>query len=272
MDNGTAAVSAAVAAAKAAETVVMFVGTNPIGNVVACEPGDEKCRLTTEAEAVDRVDITLPGVQSVLTQSVLRANPRTVLVMLNAGPLAIEWEAKHVPAIVEAYFPGELGGDAVAAVLMGDVSPAGRLPVTIYPPQYIQRNMTDYDLASGNGTTHLYYTGTPLWSFGFGLHYTTFAFGLKPTVDDVGPASGPVSAVVSAEFTTAGVAAGAETIAYSITVTNTGTSSSAVSVVALLSSEHFDSVTNEKLVDFSKTPVLRPGASTVVRLEVPKVR
>ena len=65
-------------------------------------------RLTTEAEAVDRVGIGLPGVQAALTKAVVAANPNTVLVMLNAGPLAIEWEAANVPAIVEAYFPGEL--------------------------------------------------------------------------------------------------------------------------------------------------------------------
>ena len=272
MDNGTAAVSAAVAAAEKAEVVLMFAGTNPIGNVVACQPADATCRLTTEAEGVDRVSIRLPGVQSVLTQAVLRANPNTVLVLLNAGPLAIEWEAAHVPAIVEAYFPGEFGGDAVAAVLMGDVSPSGRLPVTVYPAEYIQRNMTDYDLASGNGTTHLYYKGTPLWNFGFGLHYTTFAFGLQYTDDELGPASDSDPDAVPADFSTAGVVDGSETIAYSVVVTNTGGSSSAVSVVALLSSEHPDSTTNEKLVDFAKTPILQPGESTVVSLEVTKVR
>jgi hypothetical protein len=266
MDNGTASIADAVAAAKAADTVLLFVGTNPIGNVVSCPPNSATCRLTTEAEAVDRVSIGLPGMQSALTKAVLAANPNTVLVMLNAGPLAIDWEAENVPAIVEAFFPGELGGDAVAAVLMGDVAPAGRLPVTIYPADYISRNMTDYDLASCRssdrnqscGTTHLYYTGKPLFTFGWGMSYTAFTFGI---------AAGPQS-----KLTTGDIVAGIEPLTYFVRVTNTGPTASAVSVVALLSSEHADAATNEKLVAFEKTPVLRPRESTTVRLEVTKER
>jgi hypothetical protein len=90
------------------------------------------------------------------------------------------------------------------------------------------------------------------------MSYTAFAFEI---------AAGP-----PAELATAEIAAGAEPIAYSVRVTNTGPTASAVSVVALLSSEHADAATNEKLVAFEKTPLLRPKESTVVRLEVAKER
>ena len=167
--NDTSMIPAAVVAAKAADVAVVFVGTNPEGNVASCPNPPGKCIKTTEAEAVDRISLGLPGVQSQLVQAVVQANPRTVLVMMNAGPLAIEWEKLHVPAIVEGYFPGEMGGDAIAAVLYGDHAPAGRLPVTIYPANYTTRNMTDYNLTSHEGTTHLHYTGRPLWPFGWGM-------------------------------------------------------------------------------------------------------
>ena len=162
-------IPAAVAAAVAADVAVLFVGTNPAGNVASCPTPPGKCVKTTEGEAVDRISLGLPGVQSELVQAVVQANPRTVLVMMNAGPLAIEWEKLHVPAIVEGYFPGEMGGDAIAAVLYGDHAPAGRLPVTIYPANYTTRNMTDYNLTNHEGTTHLHYTGRPLWPFGWGM-------------------------------------------------------------------------------------------------------
>lgn len=267
------------------------------------------CRLTTEAEAVDRTSIGLPGVQSALTKAVVAANPNTVLIMLNAGPLAIEWEVRvmapphrrysvlspchdmvlvlwalpvqavHIPAIVEGFFPGELGGDVVAAVLLGDVAPAGRLPTTVYPADYISRNMTDYDLSSGNGTTHLYYIGQPLYKFGWGMSYSAFTFEMH-TDDNQDATDGGGGESVQAQapsrrpahFSTAGIAAGVETIAYSVRVTNAGAMASAVSVVAMLSSEHVDAVRNEQLVDFDKTPVLQPGESTIVRLGVSKER
>ena len=134
----------------------------------------------------------------------------------------------------------------------------------MYPADYIKRNMTDYDLASGEGTTHLYYTGEPIFKFGWGMSYTAFTFQLRG--DDDSDAAG------SGVFTTTGIATGVETIAYSVRVINTGATASAVSVMAMLSSDHADAVTNEKLVAFEKTPVLQPGESTVVRLEVKKER
>ena len=258
-DNGTSAITAAVAAAKAADTVLLFVGTNPIGNVLSCPPGSVTCRLTTEAEGVDRASLELPGVQPDLIRAVHAANPNVVLVMLNGGPLAIEWPAAHVPAIVEAFFPGELGGDAIASVLMGDVSPTGRLPVTVYPADFIARNMTDYDLASGNGTTHLYYRGKPIYPFSWSKSYSHFEFALAGGTEEA-----------EQELSALSLASEAALLRYSVRVTNVGGAAAAVAVQAFLSSSHADAVTNEELVDFAKSGVLQPGASETIRLTVPR--
>ncbi len=105
----TSGFAAAIAAANQSDAAVVFVGINQ----------------DQESEGLDRVNITLPGAQDQLVRAVLAANPKTILVLINGGPLAIDTLKLTVPAIVEAWYPGELGGDAIADVLLGDVSPAG---------------------------------------------------------------------------------------------------------------------------------------------------
>ena len=96
-------------AAKQSDAAVVFVGINQ----------------DQESEGRDRTVLTLPGAQEQLVQAVLTANPNTILVLINGGPIAIDQLKGAVPAIVEAWYPGQLGGDAVADVLLGTVSPAG---------------------------------------------------------------------------------------------------------------------------------------------------
>jgi beta-glucosidase len=154
-----AEIDRAAEAAKRADVAVVCLGTN--GKV--------------EAEGRDRKDLGLPGAQERLLQAVVRANPKTVVVLLNAGPLAVTWAKEHAPAIVEAWYPGEEGGAALADVLLGEYNPGGRLPYTVYesaeqiPPQ------TEYDVT--RGFTYLYFTGKPLFPFGHGLSYTQFRYG-----------------------------------------------------------------------------------------------
>ena len=130
--SSTVLIPLAVEAARAAEVVLLFVGTNPRGNVARCPSPPEGCVKTTEGEGVDRETLALPGVQHELVRAVVAANPNTVLVMLNGGPLAISWEKEHVPAIVEAYFPGEMGGAARISHLS---FPCPGHSVTSSPPQ-----------------------------------------------------------------------------------------------------------------------------------------
>ncbi len=96
-----------------------------------------------------------------------------VLVLLNGSALAVNWAAEHVPAIVEAWYPGEAGGEAVADVLFGDYNPGGRLPVTFYRSVDDLPPFEDYSM---EGRTYRYFRGEPLYPFGHGLSYTSFEY------------------------------------------------------------------------------------------------
>jgi beta-glucosidase len=119
-----------------------------------------------------------------LLEAVFAANPKTVLVLMNAGPLAVTWAQDHLPAIMSAWYPGEAGGIAIARALFGDDNPGGHLPYTVYasldgvPPQ------NEYDVSKGY--TYLYFKGLPLYPFGHGLSYTRFEYShLKLSSDTI---------------------------------------------------------------------------------------
>jgi beta-glucosidase len=151
-------INQAVEAAKGADVALVFLGTN--GKV--------------EAEGRDRKDLNLPGAQEQLLKAVSAVNPRTVLVLLNAGPLAVTWAREHTPAILQAWYPGEEGGTAIAEVLFGDANPAGRLPYTVYESAQQIPPQTEYDVTKG--FTYLYFKGKALFPFGHGLSYTRFHY------------------------------------------------------------------------------------------------
>jgi beta-glucosidase len=155
---GPAQVRQAIQAAKRADVVIVCLGTN--GKV--------------EAEGRDRKDLNLPGAQDDLLKAVVAANAKTVVVLLNAGPLAVSWAKEHTPAILQAWYPGEEGGTAIADVLFGDCNPAGRLPYTVYPSVDQIPPQTEYDVTKG--FTYLYFTGKAVFPFGHGLSYTHFRY------------------------------------------------------------------------------------------------
>jgi beta-glucosidase len=128
-----------------------------------------------EAEGRDRTSLSLPGRQEELVKAVLAANPRTVVVLMNAGPLTIPWIKDHAPAILEAWWNGVDGGNAIADVLLGNYNPAGRLPHTVYASESQVPPQDEYDVT--NGFTYMYLKGEPLFAFGHGLSYTTFRYG-----------------------------------------------------------------------------------------------
>jgi beta-glucosidase len=120
----------------------------------------------------DRINIDLPGVQEELLQAVYATGTPIVLVLLSGSALAVNWAEVSIPAIVAAWYPGEEGGTALADVLFGDYNPAGRLPVTFYKSVEQLPSFSDYRMA---GRTYRFFTGEPLYPFGFGLSYTSFS-------------------------------------------------------------------------------------------------
>jgi beta-glucosidase len=121
-----------------------------------------------------------------------------VLVLLNGSALSINWADRNVPAIVEAWYPGQAAGTAVADVLFGNVSPAGRLPITFYRSVDQLPPFEDYAM---KGRTYRYFTGEPLYPFGHGLSYSRFSYA-KLVVPKTAAAGAPVA--VSVEVTNAG--------------------------------------------------------------------
>ncbi|MBE7171275.1 MAG: glycoside hydrolase family 3 C-terminal domain-containing protein [Williamsia sp.] len=148
----------AVEAARKADIAIVYVGTT----------------LAIEAEGRDRTSLGLPPQQEELVKLVAAANPRTVVVEMNAGPLAIPAIKDAVPAILEAWWAGEEGGNAIADVLFGDVNPGGKLPLTVYTSADQVPSVDEYDVTKG--FTYMYINGKPLFAFGHGLSYTRFAY------------------------------------------------------------------------------------------------
>ena len=148
----------AVEAAKKADVAILFVGTS----------------LMIEAEGRDRETLNLPQNQEDLIKQVLAVNPRVVIVEMNAGPLAIPWINEHAPAIVEAWWAGEEGGNAIADILFGNVNPGGKMPLTVYASDSQVPPQDEYDIAKG--FTYMYLETKPLFPFGHGLSYTDFKY------------------------------------------------------------------------------------------------
>lgn len=166
---GTMTPDEAVAAAGDAEYVVFVGGISP-----AIE-GEEMKKVSFPGfRGGDRTDIELPAVQRELIAALHRAGKRIVYVNCSGSAVALEPEAQHCDAILQAWYPGQAGGTAVADVLFGDYNPAGRLPVTFYKNQAQLPDFEDYRM---QGRTYRYFRGEPLFPFGHGLSYTTFDYG-----------------------------------------------------------------------------------------------
>lgn len=126
-----------------------------------------------EGEGFDRDSIELPEVQENLIRALHAVGKPMVMVNCSGSAMALTWEDEHLPAILQAWYPGEEGGRAVAEVLFGDVDPSGHLPVTFYRATADLPSFTDYSMTN---RTYRYFSGKPLYAFGHGLSYTTFDF------------------------------------------------------------------------------------------------
>jgi beta-glucosidase len=122
----------------------------------------------------DRMTLDLPPVQQQLLQALVAAGKPVVFVLMNGSAMSINWAQEHVPAILEAWYPGEEGGNAITDILFGDYNPAGRLPVTFYKGVEQLPDFRDYAMKN---RTYRYFSGEPLYAFGHGLSYTKFAYG-----------------------------------------------------------------------------------------------
>jgi beta-glucosidase len=191
-------------ALKAAEKVDVIIA---VMGLTANLEGEE---MPVEIEGFsggDRTDIKLPQPQEDLLQQLSAFDKPVVLVLLSGSALAVSWAAEHIPAIVQAWYPGEAGGDALADVLFGDHNPGGRLPVTFYRSAADLPPFEDYQMVD---RTYRYFPGEPLFPFGHGLSYTKFQFdNLQIDQADI-QAGGQVR--ISAEITNSGDCAGDEVV------------------------------------------------------------
>lgn len=158
MFNDGTDIASAVAVAKQADVVIMGLGE----------------WHGISGEGFDRSNLGLPGKQEQLLEAVAATGKPVVLVLENGRPLTIDWAEKHVPAILEAWYPGEFGGKAIAETLFGDYNPGGHLSITF--PQTVGQLPDYYDTDPSRVFKYIDCNGKPLYPFGFGLSYTTFRF------------------------------------------------------------------------------------------------
>jgi beta-glucosidase len=157
----------AAEAAREADVVIACVGISQLLE------GEEGQRMSEGISQGDRSDLDLPSVQRELLQAIHAVGKPLIVVLINGSALSVNWANKHANAIVEAWYPGEEGGTALAEVLLGEYNPAGRLPVTFCRSVEDLPPFTDYDM---EGHTYRYFRGEPLYPFGYGLSYTQFAY------------------------------------------------------------------------------------------------
>ncbi len=178
--------------------------------------GRRKMALGTSGEGYDVATLELTGKQKELARKIIASGTPTVVVLINGRALAIPWIDENAPAIVEAWIPGEKGGDAIADVLFGDYNPGGKLTVTFprhagqLPVYYNYKPSKSYWLEKGWGNSYADIDYHPLYEFGYGLSYTTFEYkGL-----DISPvSSSPFGQFqISAEIKNTGNQAGSEVV------------------------------------------------------------
>jgi beta-glucosidase len=166
---GQEQIAEAVAAAQSADVVVF------VGGITARFEGEENRRANDFDGFVggDRTRIELPSVQSDLIKALAATHKPVIFVNCSGSAMAMPWEVQHLPAILQAWYPGEQGGRAVAEILFGDVNPSGHLPLTFYDSTADLPDFRDYSMSN---RTYRYFKGKPEFAFGHGLSYTKFKF------------------------------------------------------------------------------------------------
>jgi beta-glucosidase len=195
LGDSQAGFTEAVEAARKAQVAVLVLG---LSQQLEGEEGQQGGNPPGVRSLGDRQSLELPPIQEALLQAIYETGTSIVLVLLNGSAVALNWADIYIPAILEAWYPGQAGGTAVANALFGLFNPGGRLPVTFYRSSAELPAFTDYQMAN---RTYRYFTGDPLYPFGFGLSYTTFAYrNLQITPTQIKPGD-PISLQVEVENT-----------------------------------------------------------------------
>jgi beta-glucosidase len=235
----------AVAAAQSADIVIF------VGGITSRFEGEENRRANDfdGFTGGDRTRIELPAVQTDLIKALAGTRKPVIFVNCSGSAMAIPWEVKNLPAILQAWYPGEQGGRAVAEILFGDINPSGRLPLTFYASTADLPDFHDYSMAN---RTYRYFGGKPEFAFGHGLSYTKFNFQHEKLGSKQIPADG--------------------TAKVSFTVKNSGNREG--DEVAQIYFRHVDSsVPQPKLALCGFVRVhLKPGESRPVTVEIPAKR
>ena len=276
-------IPAAVVAAKKADVAVLFVGLHSTQGKggLAANMSDDAPGINNgpgmEREGYDRTNLTLPDGQVRLIKAVSAAGVKTVVVLINSGGVACEAWLSDASALLEAYYPGEMGGDAMASVLLGDVSPSGRLTTTVYPADFIHtRNITDMVLRPHGAIPGITYRfmdplastfKMPLFEFGFGKSYTSFTFNWAGAREKTTETKN-VAADFAMYFSSRGAAppSVAAPLTYSVSVKNTGTVTSDVVVLCFVAQLDKTDGPRRQLAGFERVSRLAPGVANDVNI------
>jgi len=193
----------AVKMAEEADVVLLFMGLSPRLE------GEEMPVHVKGFSGGDRVRIDLPDLQQDFIKKIAAIGKPTVLIMLNGSAVSINWEDANLPAILEAWYPGQAGGAAIADVLFGDYNPAGRLPLTFYKDVADIPGFENYDM---DGFTYRYFKGEVLYPFGFGLSYTEFEYSDLSLSDDEISAGSDQEIKIEVQVKNVGERAGEEVV------------------------------------------------------------
>ena len=227
---------------------------------------------TTEAEGFDRPSLLLPGAQQQLLRSVLAGDgvQEVILVLVNGGPVDVSTavQSKTVTAIIETFQPGELGGDAMIAILDGSQSPSGKMPYTTYFENYTtSRDIREVNLQAGRGTTYMWMRDPVLFPFGAGIEFTQFEYTWSNE-----PPSSAVHKTTVLTIPSGGGGSGAPqdlaalSIEHTVTVSNVGARASPVVVLAFIVAIAGSPTGTpiKKLFGFERLNLVAPGQNSTV--------
>jgi beta-glucosidase len=216
LDTSTAGFAEALDAARRSSAVVVVLGgssARDFGTEFEVT-GAARAALVADGrdmesgEGFDRATLDLPGVQLELLRQIVATGKPVALVLIKGRPLSLSWPVEHVPAILDAWYPGEEGGNAIADVLFGDYNPAGRLPISV--PRSTGQLPVYYNGRSGMRRDYADSSAQPLLAFGHGLSYTRFAYSNLKILAEEKPQS--VTVRVSVDVTNVGARAGDEVV------------------------------------------------------------